>query len=97
MERSPRGEVKEERRPLYIIPNLPLSLRALRSWFPRVRAYETLREVMPNPYKFWGSWAMTFGVLSGILQICLDSLMRHLSSVLIWGIEKGAAWKEYVI
>ena len=75
-------------------PRRPLSLSALVSCVPRVWVYETLSEVIPIPYRFWGNWEMTLGVLLGIRHICLDNLMRHRSSAFIWGMEKGATWKE---
>lgn len=55
------------------------------------------KEVVPIPYRFCGRCAMRLGVEFGMRQICFVSRASCLSSVAIWGREKGATWNAYVI
>ena len=84
-------------RPLYIIPSLPLSFRAVRSCSPIHLKYAFFSEKALIPNMSCGSCVTTFGVHLGRPQIFFWIAIIFLSSFLIAGKEYGTDFKLYAI
>ena len=78
-------------RPLYIIPNLPLSLRAFLSCSLMHLKYAFFREKASNPNRSCGSCVIAFAVHFGKPHIAFWIPMIFLSSFLMVGREYGTA------
>ena len=78
-------------RPLYIIPNLPLYLRAFRSCSPMHLRYAFFNENASIPNISCGSWITMFGVHLGRPHIFFWIAIIFLSSLMMAGSEYGTA------
>jgi hypothetical protein len=78
-------------RPMYIIPSLPGSFRALRSCFPIHVRYSVLSECAFSPNWLCGSFVVIFGVLFGSPHMAFCRAMIFWSSLAMFGMEYGTA------
>jgi hypothetical protein len=77
--------------PMYMIPSLPGSFRALWSYLPIHVRYSVLSECAFNPNWSCGSFVVMFGVLFGSPHMAFCRAMIFWSSLAMFGMEYGTA------
>jgi hypothetical protein len=78
-------------RPMYIIPSLPGSFRALRGCFPIHVRHSVLSECAFNPNWSCDNFVVIFGVLFGSPHMTFCRAIIFWSSLAMFGMEYGTA------